>query len=268
MDTQISFGLLPYKVPAEGVFKETVRGGFVFDVLFTTNSRPGFVVQYVRKTLTVRTAPSSAWVTTNHAYWEIFYIAANGESWNADRFAQTAVNSHESEGCFIQIGYAYFFPYPFPVEMVKNNIRITPRLQSVFGDWVALDKIVYANGLPSAEKQPAMKDLAPLESAIIHKLTGNWGPHVEQQTRMPSAGWNTIIDEEVFSGPLIYDAFPWDYPGPRPLLKKEAGGDALSRRQWKASRVPFAREGFRPGCPRCGKGHPKKKKGESFAEKD
>ncbi len=225
----ISFGIIPYNTHAptesmkrRGVSMECPRGSFSFDIVFTTSDKqPGFVVQYIRKTLTYRLNPSSPWRTRDHDYWEIFYINTDGESWNADRFAQTATSDTKSEGCFIQIGYAYFFPYSGPVEMVNHNIKITKVLKKIFGKWMELGQIEYANGLPSSKKQPKMKGLDHQKTAIIHKLTGNWGPHVEEKNAMPSTGWNTIIDEDVFSGPLIYSAFPWDYDKQRPLLKNK-----------------------------------------------
>ena len=123
-----------------------------------------------------------------------------------------------------------------------------------------LGGIPYANGLPSSEEQPAMKGLKPLESAILHKLTGNWGPHVERSISMPSAGWNTIVDEEVFSGPLIYDTFPWDYDKDRPLLKdKTEKRQHLTTKQWKTADIDFVRpdDFLKPflKCHICKKNH-------------
>jgi len=260
--------MIPYNTyaPTEamkrrGVSMECPRGNFSFDILFTTSDyQPGFVVQYIRKTLTYRLNPSSPWITKDHDYWEIFYINTGGESWNADRFAQTAVSDTESEGCLIQIGYAYFFPYSDPVEIVNHNIKITKVLKKIFGKWMKLGQIEYANGLPSSEKQPAMKDLNHLKTAIIHKLTGNWGPHVEEKNSMASTGWDTIIDEEVFSGPFIYAAFPWDYDKQRPLLKNEGEKQHhLNRRDWQRSDITFVRPSqfLQPylTCPTCRKKH-------------
>jgi hypothetical protein len=254
----IRFDLIPYNNSGASPLRTRVRGSFVFDILFTTNNKPGFVVQYIRKKLTYRGNPASPWLATHHDYWEIFHITKDGESWNADRFAQTAIDDAESEGCFIQIGYAYFFPYSGSVKMEDNNIEITPELQKIFGDWVEGHKIAYANGLPSSSKQPAMKGLRPLESAIIHKLTGNWGPHVEEKhASLPADGWNTLVDEDVFSGPLIYQAFPWKYRGSRPLLKEASEKKALTQRQWKKAAVALVRPPEFLGpvwCPKCSPG--------------
>ena len=265
--------MIPYnsRAPTEamkrrGVSMECPRGSFSFDIVFTTSDKqPGFVVQYIRKTLTYRLNPSSPWRTRDHDYWEIFYINTDGESWNADRFAQTATSDTKSEGCFIQIGYAYFFPYSGPVEMVNHNIKITKVLKKIFGKWMKqnppnLGGIEYANGLPSSKKQPKMKGLDPQETAIIHKLTGNWGPHVEEKNAMPSTGWNTIIDEDVFSGPLIYSAFPWNYDKQRPLLKnKRETRRYLNKKALSQSPSTFVRPSqfLKPylTCPSCRKNH-------------
>ena len=269
-EDNVEFGMIPYNASApteemklRGVSKESIKGSFEFDVVFTTNKIPGFVVQYIRKTITYRNHPGSSWNTRDYNYWEIFYIGAGGESSNADRFAQEEL-SLASEGCLIQIGYAYFFPYAAPVKMAAGgSMVITKTLEKIFGGKMA-PSIPYANGLPSSDRQPEMKGVVPLESAIIHKLTADWGPHVEKAIPMPSAGWNTIVDEEVFSGPVIFAAFPWDYAGKRPLLKTEEEKGILSRRDWKSATVTPSRgqhwraQDWLPPplrCPLCAESH-------------
>ena len=70
---------------------QSIKGSFEFDVVFV-NDKPGFVVQFIQKTLTYKkTAASSSWKKRNHAYWEIFYIGEDRMSWNSDRFAQTSL---------------------------------------------------------------------------------------------------------------------------------------------------------------------------------
>ena len=59
---------------------QSIKGSFEFDVVFV-NDKPGFVVQFIQKTLTYKkTAASSSWKKRNHAYWEIFYIGEDRPS--------------------------------------------------------------------------------------------------------------------------------------------------------------------------------------------
>ena len=81
----VAFGMIPYNssAPTEemklrGVSKESIKGSFEFDVVFTTNKIPGFVVQYIRHTVTFREHPGFSWKTKDHDYWEIFHITKDG----------------------------------------------------------------------------------------------------------------------------------------------------------------------------------------------
>ena len=248
---------------------QSIKGSFEFDVVFV-NDKPGFVVQFIQKTLTYKkTAASSSWKKRNHAYWEIFYIGEDRMSWNADRFAQTSLGP-ESEGCLIQIGYASFFPYDKSVSLTNNNVvQITPEIGKIFGTAVQPDKIPSANGLPSSKKKPEMNNLKLIPSAIIHKLTVNWGNHepLSQQNVSDDGktfeGWDSIIEEEVFAGETIYQAFPWTATA-RPFLKdRDEQNRYLSEEDWEETVVNLNRPqeyGQRPTgeggvssilCPHC-----------------
>ena len=241
--------MIPWNTP-----EKDTKGHFKFDVVFTSN-RPGFVVQYLRKKLTYKETAKSPWNKSNRAYWEIFYIGDDGMSWKGDRFAQTSIGKEESEGCLIQIGYAYFFPYhlsEYEVEIYKTEVNLSPLLKRIFGEEVQRGKIAMANGLPSSLHKPKMADPEsplkkidpdewPLKKAIIRKLTVNWGEHAplsqlnySNDGTKTSEGWDSVVVEEVFAGEKIFKQFPWDSNKKRPLLKDQNERKKyLSKYKWK-----------------------------------
>ena len=243
---------LTLKLNRRGVANESIKGSFEFDVVFTSNIS-GFVVQYIQKKLTYKKKASSVWKKIQRAYWEIFYIGDDGMSWNADRFAQTSLGN-ESEGCLIQIGYAYFFPYAQPVVQDPDKvdivqIQITKDIKRIFGKEVQY-KIKMANGLPCSYQKPKMKGLQPIPNAIIHKLTVNWGEHAEplgsqlnySDDGKTIEGWDSVVVEEVFAGENIYQKFPWTSSEERPLLKdQDERNKYLSEEEWGETLVNLNR---------------------------
>ena len=233
---QPTFSMIPWnssaltlKLNRRGVANESIKGSFEFDVVFTSNIS-GFVVQYIQKKLTYKKKASSVWKKIQRAYWEIFYID-KGMSWNADRFAQTSLGK-ESEGCLIQIGYAYFFPYYLSEEehrIYQTDVKLPDDIKRIFGEEMRRGEIKMANGLPSSLEQPKMEGLRPTPKAIIHKLTVNWGKHAEplgsqlnySDDGKTIEGWDSVVLEEVFAGEKIYQKFPWSSNEKRPLLKDQ-----------------------------------------------
>ena len=262
VDKMVSFEMIPWNSP-----EWVTKGSFEFDVVFTSNIS-GFVVQYIRKKLTYKKTPSSLWEKTDRGYWEIFYID-KGMSWNADRFAQTSLGK-ESEGCLIQIGYAYFFPYYLSEEehrIYQTDVKLPGDIKRIFGEEMRRGEIKMANGLPSSLEQPKMEGLRPTPKAIIHKLTVNWGKHAEPLGSQLNysddgetiEGWDSVVLEEVFAGEKIYQKFPWTSNEKRPLLEGQKEKEKyLSEEEWeevnlkRGNKYPIHRfaEPLR-GCPYC-----------------
>ena len=247
----ITFSMIPWNTP-----EKDTKGHFKFDVVFTSN-RPGFVVQYLRKKLTYKETAKSPWNKSNRAYWEIFYIGDDGMSWKGDRFAQTSIGKEESEGCLIQIGYAYFFPYhlsEYEVEIYKTEVNLSPFLNESLAKksnavrlrWPTVCLRLSTN-LKWLTRNRLLKRLTrdewPLKKAIIRKLTVNWGEHAplsqlnySNDGTKTSEGWDSVVVEEVFAGEKIFKQFPWDWDSnkKRPLLKDQNERKKyLSKYKWK-----------------------------------
>ena len=162
-----------------GVIIESYGGGYIADILFTSNIC-GFVVQEINKiykfkknnfnTEIQKELKDNGYTIEGNnkyslKYYEIFYISSKNEkinSYNTSRHPDGFVQINcgkETEGSILQYGICEFYPY-LNIDNVKydekDNMIINDKLKNIFGDHVKIGKVPNANSLPSSFKKPKM----------------------------------------------------------------------------------------------------------------
>jgi len=173
---------------------EAENGLFSADIVFeTTPPTPGFVVQYIKKDLTV-TVPGGT-TDTSLSYWEIFYISKEGWAINPDGFVQKPCEMSSGEAC--QLGVAYFYPYSGDVPFTGTTMQKSTGLRKIFGPHVKFDfdrgRVRYAGGLPSCTAtRPIMTGLCAVPCSLTHVVRFSWSSdEMPARTKVKERMWRT-----------------------------------------------------------------------------
>lgn len=177
-----------------GHLVQAENGLFSADIVFETSPpTPGFVVQYIKKDLTV-TVPGGE-TETSFSYWEIFYVSPEGWAVNPDGFVQKPCEDSSGEAC--QVGVSYFYPYPGDVTFDGTTMKDSPVLREIFGSHVKFGsdpgRVKYAGGLPSsASHRPTMTGLCVLPCYLTHAVQFSWSSREKPaRTKVLERIWRT-----------------------------------------------------------------------------